>query len=81
MVEKYPDLIAGYNTMPKAQKEKFNSSGYSLMMKKSFMLVGLVIMLLGMFIKIYWPTGFLFSVLMPLLGLVLFLNLKSPQFK
>ncbi|MGV3589930.1 MAG: DUF3784 domain-containing protein [Adhaeribacter sp.] len=81
IVVKNPELIAGYNTMPKDQKEKFNISGYSLLMKKTFMLAGLLIIFLGIVSEVYLPNAFLFTILVPILALVLYLNLVSAKFK
>ena len=82
VVRKYPELIAGYNTMPKDQKERFNIEGYSLLMKKSFIIVGILIILFGAICKILsWPAGYLPSTLIPTLLLVLYLNIKAHRYK
>ena len=82
LVKKYPDLIAGYNTMPKAQKEKFDIRGYSSLMKKAFIVVGLAIMLFGIISKIMdWTEGLLLITIVPVLALVVFLNLKGQKYK
>ncbi|GEO04921.1 hypothetical protein AAE02nite_25850 [Adhaeribacter aerolatus] len=81
LVVKNPELIAGYNTLPKDQKERFNISGYALLMKRSFMLVGLLIIFLGVVSKVYWPDAFLLTSLVPILALVLYLNLVANRFK
>ena len=82
LVEKYPDLIAGYNTMPQAQKEKFDIKGYASLMKKAFVVVGLVIMLFGIIGEVLqWPYGLLLTALVPILALVVFLNLKAERYK
>jgi hypothetical protein len=81
LVVKNPGLIAGYNTMPKDQKEKFNIRGYSVLMKKTFVLVGLVVIFLGVISKLYWPDAFLLTSLVPILVLVLYLNIIAYRFK
>lgn len=82
MVKKYPELIAGYNTMPQAQKEKFDIKGYSLLMKRSFIAVGLAIILFGTISKIiHWYNGFLLTMLILILILVVFLNSKAQRYK
>lgn len=82
LVKKYPDLIAGYNTMPKTQKEKFDIRGYSSLMKKAFIVVGLAIMFFGAVSNmVQWSDGFLLTTLIPILALVVFLNLKAERYK
>lgn len=82
IVKKYPELIAGYNTMPKEQKERFNIKGYSMLMKKSFIIVGVLIVLFGGVCNIAsWSNGFLLTTLIPILALVLYLNVKAQSYK
>ena len=82
LVKKHPDIIAGYNTMPKVQKEKFDIRGYSSLMKKAFIAVGLAIMLLGAVSYIIGlPEGILLTTIVPVLALVVFLTLKAERYK
>ena len=82
LVKKHPDMIAGYNTMPKARKEKFDIKGYSSLMKKAFIMVGLAIMLLGAVSCIIgWSEGLLLTTIVPVLALAVFLTLKAERYR
>lgn len=43
LVKTAPELIAGYNTMPKAEKENVDIEGLSTLMRNGFILIGLII--------------------------------------
>lgn len=43
LVKKFPDLIAGYNTMSAEQKEKVDIDGLSTMMRNSFIVIGILL--------------------------------------
>jgi len=43
LVKKYPDLIAGYNTMSAEQKEKVDIDGLSTMMRNSLIVIGVLL--------------------------------------
>ncbi len=45
LTKAYPDLIAGYNTMPKAKKEKVDIEGLSTLMRDGLVIIGVVVML------------------------------------
>ncbi len=45
LIRKYPNLIAGYNTMPPDRKAKVDIDGLSNWMQKGFVLMGLIIVL------------------------------------
>ena len=45
LVKKFPNLIAGYNTMSKAQKEKVDIEGLSSFMRDSFITIGVVMII------------------------------------
>ena len=46
-VKAYPDLIAGYNTMPAEKKKKVDIVGLSTMMKKNLIVQGITIIVLS----------------------------------
>jgi len=82
LVKRYPELIAGYNTMPKSVKEKFDIEGFSLLMKKAFIIVGLTIIVFSLISEInYWSTAVFIFDLIIILILVVFLNLRAPKYK
>ncbi|PIQ21956.1 MAG: hypothetical protein COW65_05805 [Cytophagales bacterium CG18_big_fil_WC_8_21_14_2_50_42_9] len=82
LVKRYPELIAGYNTMPKSDKERFDIKGFSLLMKKTFIIAGLIIIGFGLMSEInYWSAAaFVFDLIIMLI-LVVFLNLSAPKYK
>ena len=43
LVKSFPNLIAGYNTMPKNKKENVDIVGLSTYMRNSFIIIGLTI--------------------------------------
>lgn len=45
LLKAFPDLIAGYNTMTREQKEKIDIKGLSTNMRNTFIIMGLVIIL------------------------------------
>lgn len=45
LVKKFPNLIAGYNTMTKEQKENIDIKGLSTNMRNAFILTGLVVII------------------------------------
>ncbi len=56
LVKKYPNLIAGYNTMSKEKKKNVDINGLSSFMRTGFIILGLVI-IVGYYL-FYW-LGFL----------------------
>ena len=46
LVKKYPDLIAGYNTMSPEQKEKVDIDGLSTHMRNSLVVIGALVVLI-----------------------------------
>lgn len=48
LVKQFPHLIAGYNTMSEERKKKVNIDGLSSWMKKGFIIIGLLIIILGL---------------------------------
>ncbi|MCB0639241.1 MAG: DUF3784 domain-containing protein [Lewinella sp.] len=45
LVKAFPNLIAGYNTMPPEKKENVDIEGLSTFMRDSFIVLGAIIML------------------------------------
>lgn len=45
LVKSYPNLIAGYNTLPEYQKKNVDIKGLSTFMRNGFILIGLVIII------------------------------------
>lgn len=52
LVEWNPDLIAGYNTMSKTEKEKVDIGSLSTMMKKYLVAIGSLVILSGSIISL-----------------------------
>jgi len=64
LVKLYPNLIAGYNTMSKVEKEKVDINGLSSMMRNYFVGLGLLVILLGIifyFLNLKTNYSFLLS--------------------
>ena len=53
LVKSSPDLIAGYNTMPKEKKKNVDIVGLSTFMKKGFIIMGITMIILSLFIKVF----------------------------
>ena len=47
LVKEYPNLIAGYNTMSKEDKEKVDIDNLSFMMKKGLIIIGAMVIIVG----------------------------------
>ena len=47
LVKWNPDLIAGYNTLSKAEKEKVDIKSLSTMMKKNLVIIGTLVIISG----------------------------------
>ena len=52
LVVKYPMLISGYNTMPKADREKIDIRPYSIFMRKVFVVMGIIIITGGFLLRL-----------------------------
>ena len=63
LVKAYPDLIAGYNTMPEAKKKKFDIEGFSTMMKKNLIVQGITIIALAVLFKLFRVEEEMFSII------------------
>jgi len=53
LVKSSPDLIAGYNTMPKEKRKNVDIVGLSTFMKKGFIIMGITMIILSLFIKFF----------------------------
>ena len=52
LVKKFPDLIAGYNSLTDAQKKKVNIDGLSSMMRNYLIAIGILVILIGLVMSI-----------------------------
>jgi len=52
LVKGYPNTIAGYNTMSEEKKKNIDIDGASSFMKKGFIILGIIIMVLPIFFRI-----------------------------
>ena len=82
LVKSSPDLIAGYNTMPKEKKKNVDIVGLSSFMKKGFIIMGVMLIFLSLFIKVFHLTDiFVFWAMMfIMLGGVIILLIKAKKF-
>lgn len=81
LVKAFPDLISGYNTMPKGQKEKVDIEGLSSLMKNSFIVIGVTIIVSCYFFKwIGLPVIATMTILISILGGVIIMIVKSRKF-
>ena len=53
LVKSSPDLIAGFNTMPKEKKKNVDMDGLSTFMKRSFIIMGITMIVLSIVIKVF----------------------------
>jgi hypothetical protein len=52
LVKKFPDLIAGYNTLSDSQKKKVSIDGLSSMMRNYLIVTGILVILIGLVMTI-----------------------------
>ena len=52
LVKSSPDLIAGYNTMSREKKKNVDIVGLSTFIKKGFIIMGITMIILSLFIKV-----------------------------
>lgn len=82
-VRKYPNLIAGYNTMSEEQKKAVDIDGLSTLMKKGFVAIGILVAFVpNFFVLINLPkTAIISSIVIILTGtiIVLILGRKYSQ--
>ena len=65
LVKSYPNSIAGYNTMPKEKKKNVDIVGLSTFMKRGSIIMGISMIILSLFIKVFnLKEMFFFWVLM-----------------
>ena len=80
LVRKYPNLIAGYNTLPEHQKKKVDIDGLSSHMRNVFIGMGILIMLSNPFLDFFGlqDYGDLSIILIVLIGtLFMFINAQT----
>ena len=53
LVKEYPNLIAGYNTMSKEDKEKVDIDNLSFMMKKGLIIIGAMVIIVGSLMSVF----------------------------
>jgi len=82
LVKSSPDLISGYSTMSKEKKKNVDIVGLSTFMKKGFIIMGITMIILSLFIKVLHLKE-IFSVwviiFIPLVGTI-FLAIKAQKF-
>ena len=74
LVKEYPNLIAGYNTMSKEEKEKVDIDSLSLMMKKGLIVMGALVVAIGSILalfKVKEHYGLLITSSIVILGVVI----------
>ncbi len=84
LVRKYPNLIAGYNTLPEHQKKKVDIDGLSAHMRNVFIGMGILIMLSNPFLDFFGLKdygGFSFMIIVLLGTLFMFINAQTFQNK
>lgn len=47
LVKKFPELIAGYNSLSEQQKKRVDIDGLSTLMKKNFIILGVFVITIG----------------------------------
>lgn len=81
LVKKNPNLIAGYNTLNKNDKENFNVDLYSQLIKKTLLLTGSTIIVATLFCRIIsWNIGELFVTVIPITIAPLYLAIRSKKY-
>ncbi len=74
LVKEYPNLIAGYNTMNKEDKEKVDIDNLSLMMKKGLIIIGALVIAFGSImtlLKIKEHYGILITSSIVIIGVII----------
>ncbi|MEQ9288593.1 MAG: DUF3784 domain-containing protein [Cyclobacteriaceae bacterium] len=81
LVKKYPDLIAGYNTMPEEQKKNVDIDGLSSMMRVGLVAMGLLIALgKPMFNLIGWQVSWPVLMMSTILSIAFLLVILAPRY-
>ncbi|MCK0180550.1 DUF3784 domain-containing protein [Flavobacteriaceae bacterium S0862] len=74
LVKKYPNLIAGYNTLSEDDKEKVDIENLSLMMKRALITISALIIVMGLImslIKVEEHYGLLITSSIVILGIII----------
>jgi hypothetical protein len=81
IVRRFPDLIAGYNTMSKERKKNVDIAGLSALMKKGFIVMGIIIMVSPIILKIIYLDEFasLIMIFVTLIGIMIII-LKGQKY-
>lgn len=81
LVKAFPNLIAGYNTMPKGKKEKVDIEGLSTMMRNALIVMG-VLVIAGdfLFSLLGWDEAAVFVIPVIVLPGTLVVMIKSQKF-
>lgn len=81
IIVKFPMLISGYNTMPKAAREKVDIKGLSHMMRKYLIVIGLAIMVAPYLCKLSGLNSWANSCpVFIILGLTVLMMIKSRKY-
>ncbi len=52
LVKQFPNLIAGYNTLTKKDKEKIDIEGYSTLLRNALVGLGIIVIIIGFILKL-----------------------------
>lgn len=74
LLKVFPILIAGYNTMTKEQKEQVDIQGFSTLMRNTFIVMGLSVVIFCFLLSWNWAFGFI------IFGGVIFLLIKGHKY-
>ncbi|MCK0109853.1 DUF3784 domain-containing protein [Flavobacteriaceae bacterium S0825] len=83
LVKKYPNLIAGYNTLSEDDKEKVDIENLSSMMKRALITIGALIIVMGLImslIKVKEHYGLLITSSIVILGVIIMI-ISAKKFK
>jgi len=83
LVKKYPNLIAGYNTLSEDDKEKVDIENLSSMMKRALITIGTLIIVMGLImslIKVKEHYGLLITSSIVILGVIIMI-ISAKKFK
>lgn len=81
LVKKYPDLIAGYNTMSDEQRQNVDVEGLSTLMRNSFIVMGLIVAVLPyIFLFLGWKSLADSSILIGVFAVLPFLLIRAQKY-
>ena len=70
LAKSYPNLIAGYNTMPKEKKKNVDVEGLSTCVKNGLIIMGIIIIACSCILKIFHLEWFGGIPIQPFIGVV-----------